>query len=87
MAKAEHEHPMKMHHMEIHPKEGGGWEVQHHHEPTASKSGAFMTVEAPQKHQFGAEEHEKMMAHVHEHTGGEPMEHEAMEEEPEPEAM
>ena len=70
-----------MHHMEIHPMGHGGWKVEHHMPEKMSKSGAFKENDV-KSHEFMAGKGDEMMGHLHEHLGV-PMEHEAMEEEPE----
>ena len=62
---------MKQMRIEIHRGEGGkvsGFTVHHHMMPKPTKSAAFMENETV-SHPFGADEHEAMMDHVHEHTG------------------
>ena len=73
------------HHLMIHKHENGGHTVEHHKPPKSSRSGAFMEHDS-ETHAFGPEEHGKMMEHLHAKLGV-PMEHEAMEEEPEPESV
>lgn len=61
----------QLHHMEIHPTENGGHVVEHHFKsmPSKGRDGIGMSYQEPQKHSFGADEHAKMMEHVHESLG------------------
>ena len=61
----------KMHHMEIHKADNGGYMVEHHmhHEPTMDGHRISMMGPKVERHSFGPAGGEKMMEHIREHMG------------------
>ena len=74
------------HKMIIEKMENGGHMIEHHKPGKMSKTGAFMEHEEPERHGFGPGDHSEAAAHVMAKMGV-PMDHEAMEEEPEEEEV